>query len=172
MKSRRVAMGWAMMVLAAGLVVAAAVAAHAAGADEAQIRKLYGPWAAAFDARDTEAIMKFYAPGQTLVVFDVVPPLQYVGADAYRKDWQDFFAGYKTVKVQVEQLGVVSDGKLAFTHSIQRVTGTDLHGKPIDMTLRVTDGLKKIKGKWLIVHEHVSAPVNLGTGKAELALKP
>ncbi len=170
MKCTRVLAG-VLTLLAIGLVISASPAC-AAGSDEAQIRKLYGPWAAAFDARDADAIMKFYAPGETLLVFDVVPPLQYVGADAYRKDWQDFFGGYKTVKVEVEQLGVVSNGKLAFTHSIQRVTGTDLHGKPVDVTLRVTDGLKKIKGKWLIVHEHVSAPINLETGKAELALKP
>ncbi len=160
------------LLLALGVVVSTSSPARAGTAAEAQIRHLYGPWAAAFNAKDADAIMKFYAPGEALLVFDVIPPLQYVGADAYHKDWQDFFGGYKTVKVEVEQLGVVSDGKLAFTHSIQRVTGTDLHGKPIDVTLRVTDGLKKIKGKWLIVHEHVSAPINLETGKAELALKP
>ncbi len=160
------------MLAVMALVLSSGLPARAAGSDEAQIRKLYEPWAAAFDAKDTEAIMKFYAPGEALLVFDVIPPLQYVGADAYRKDWRDFFGGYKTVKVEVEQLGVVSDGRLAFTHSIQRVTGTDLHGKPIDVTLRVTDCLKKIKGKWLIVHEHVSAPINLETGKAELALQP
>jgi uncharacterized protein (TIGR02246 family) len=171
MKCTRAFVGSALMLIAIWLVISSSPA-RAAGSGEAQIRKLYGPWAAAFNAKDTDAIMKFYAPGEALLVFDVVPPLQYVGADAYRKDWQDFFGGYKTVKVEVEQLGVVSDGKLAFTHSIQRVTGTDLHGKPIDVTLRVTDCLKKIKGKWLIVHEHVSAPINLETGKAELALKP
>ncbi len=170
MKCTRVVAG-VFTLLAIGLVISASPSC-AAGSDEAQIRNLYRPWAAAFDAKDADAIMKFYAPGETLLVFDVVPPLQYVGADAYRKDWQDFFGGFKTIKVEVEQLGVVSDGKLAFTHSIQRVTGTDLHGKPVDVTLRVTDGLKKIKGKWLIVHEHISAPINLETGKAELALKP
>jgi hypothetical protein len=31
---------------------------------------------------------------------------------------------------------------------------------------------KKIRGKWLIVHEHVSVPVDLDTGKADLSFKP
>ena len=43
---------------------------------------------------------------------------------------------------------------------------------PIDMTLRVTDVLRKIKGKWLIVHEHDSVPVDVATGKADLTSKP
>ena len=59
-----------------------------AGAD---IRALEERFVAAFKAKDLDAIMKAYAPGQTLVVFDVVPPRQYVGAAAYRKDWQTFF---------------------------------------------------------------------------------
>jgi ketosteroid isomerase-like protein len=59
-----------------------------AGAD---IRALEERFVAAFKAKDVDAIMKAYAPGQTLVVFDVVPPRQYVGAAAYRKDWQTFF---------------------------------------------------------------------------------
>jgi ketosteroid isomerase-like protein len=50
------------------------------------------------------------------------------------------------------------------------VKGKD--GNPIDMTLRLTDVLRKIKGKWLIVHEHVSVPVDVATGKADLTSKP
>jgi ketosteroid isomerase-like protein len=45
-------------------------------------------------------------------------------------------------------------------------------GNPIDVNIRVTDVLRKAKGKWLIVHEHVSVPVDLATGKADLASKP
>jgi ketosteroid isomerase-like protein len=40
------------------------------------------------------------------------------------------------------------------------------------MTLRLTDVLREINGKWLIVHEHVSVPVDVATGKADLTSKP
>jgi ketosteroid isomerase-like protein len=40
------------------------------------------------------------------------------------------------------------------------------------MVIRTTDCLKKIKGKWLIVHEHNSVPVDLATGKGDLLSKP
>jgi hypothetical protein len=31
-------------------------------------------------------------PDESLVVFDLIPPRQYLGANAYRKDWTDFLA--------------------------------------------------------------------------------
>ena len=40
----------------------------------ADIRALEDRFVAAFKAKDVDAIMKVYAPDQTLVVFDVVPP--------------------------------------------------------------------------------------------------
>ena len=43
----------------------------------ADVRALEDRFVAAFKAKDVDAIMKAYAPDQTLVVFDVVPPRQY-----------------------------------------------------------------------------------------------
>ena len=141
-----------------------------AGAD---IRALEERVLAAFKAKDVDAIMKAYVPDQTLFVFDVVPPRQYVGAPAYRKDWQDFLALFPgAITVGYSDLAVVSDHNLAYGHSIWRVAGPDKAGKAIDLTVRVTDVYKKIKGQWLIVHEHVSVPVDLDTGKPDLSSKP
>jgi ketosteroid isomerase-like protein len=53
--------------------------------DEAEIRQLLDRWSKAFRARDLKAIMSTYAPGEALVEFDIVPPLKYVGSDAYKK---------------------------------------------------------------------------------------
>jgi len=141
-----------------------------AGAD---IKALEERFVAAFKAKDLDAIMKAYAPGQTVVVFDVIPPRQYVGAAAYRKDWQAFlesFAG--PITVELTDLDVGADRNLAYSHSIQRVAGTDKQGKKLDLTVRVTDVYKKVRGRWLIIHEHVSVPVDLDTGKPDLSSKP
>jgi len=137
------------------------------------IKVLEDHFVAAFRAKDLDAIMNAYAPGQALVVFDVVPPRQYVGAAAYRKDWQtllDSFDG--PITVERGDLDVVADRNLAYSHCIDHVVGTDKHGKKLDMTLRVTDVYQKIRGRWLVVHEHVSVPVDLDTGKPDLASKP
>src|SRR5438132_7027159 len=139
----------------------------------ADIRALENRFVAAFKAKDPDAIMKVYAPDQTLVVFDVVPPRQYVGAAAYRKDWQTFFDSFDgPLTVELTDLDVAADRNLAYSHSIQRVAGTDKHGKKLDLTVRVTDVYKKINGNWLVIHEHVSVPVDLDTGKPDLTSKP
>ena len=141
--------------------------------DEAKIKTLEDSFVAAVNAKDVDAIMKVYVPDASLVVFDVVPPRQYLGADAYRKDWQDFFAHVKgPLKFEISDLGVTTDGRLGYSHSIQRVRATDSKDQPIDLTVRVTDVYRKINGNWLIVHEHVSVPVDLDTGKPDLASKP
>src|SRR6202050_5220555 len=81
------------MALAVGAIaVPSGVSAGAALSDKAQIEALENRFAAAFNAKDVDAIMKAYVPNQSLFVFDLVPPRQYVGADAYRKDWQEFLA--------------------------------------------------------------------------------
>ena len=139
----------------------------------ADIGALEDRFVAAFKAKDVDAIMKLYAPGQGLVVFDVIPPRQYVGAAAYRKDWQNFLGGFNgPITVELTDLDVGADRNLAYSHSIQRVTGTDKQGKKLDLTVRVTDVYQKIRGRWYIVHEHVSVPVSLDTDKPDLTSKP
>ena len=141
--------------------------------DRAEIRALEERFVAAMKAKDLDAIMKVYAPGQTLFVFDVIPPRQYVGAAAYRKDWQTFLDTFEgPITVELTDLDVAADRNLAFSHSIQRVAGTDKQGKKLDLTVRVTDVYKKARGRWLIIHEHVSVPVDLDSDKPDLNSKP
>jgi ketosteroid isomerase-like protein len=106
-------------------------------------------------------------------VFDVIPPRQYSGANAYRKDWQDFFATVPgpIISAEISDLSIMIDGKIALSHCIQHAVWTDKDGKKVDVTIRVTDGYRKIGGKWLIVHEHVSAPIDLTTGLGDFSGK-
>jgi ketosteroid isomerase-like protein len=142
--------------------------------DEQEIRALEDRFAAAVRAKDVDSIMKNYAPGTGLFVFDVIPPRQYVGFDAYKKDWQDFFSAFPgpVDKFEVQDLSIETDGKLAYSHCIQPLIVTSKDGSKFSLTVRVTDGYRKINGKWLITQEHVSVPVDLETGKADLTSKP
>ena len=164
----------AVAVLTFGALAAlAAPPAVAQTGDEAQIRALEQRFAAAVTAKDVDAIMKVYVGDESLFVFDVTPPRQYVGAAAYRKDWEEFLKGFDgPPKFEVSDLAITVDGALAFSHSIQHVSGKDAKGEPIDVTVRVTDAYRKIGANWLIVHEHVSVPVDFDTGKPDLASKP
>jgi uncharacterized protein (TIGR02246 family) len=159
---------------AVGLTLLAVVLGSPAKADaRAEIKALEERFAAAVMAKDLDAIMKVYVPDQTLFVFDVVPPRQYVGAAAYRKDWQEFLDGFNgPITAELTDLDITADDNLAFSHSIQRVAGTDKKGNKVDLTVRVTDVYKKINGNWLVIHEHVSVPVDLDTAKPDLTSKP
>jgi ketosteroid isomerase-like protein len=61
---------------------------------------------------------------------------------------------------------------MAFTHSLNGISGTMKNGQKADRWLRWTACYRKTNGKWLIVHEQVSVPVDLRSGKAVLDLQP
>ena len=137
--------------------------------DVAAIRALEDNFAAALNAGDVDAMMRNYVSDDSLVVFDVVPPRQHTGPAEYRKAWSGYFAHFKgTPTFTISDLVITVDGSVGFSHSIQRTIGIDTNGHAVDRTVRVTDGYRKIDGKWLIALEHISVPVDLATGKADL----
>ncbi len=141
--------------------------------DEIEIRALLDRWAKAFEARDIDLIMSNYASGDAVVAYDIAPPLQYKGKEAYRKDYQEFLAQYDgPIHVEYRDMRVLSSGDVGFVHALERFTGKLKGGQPSDMWLRYTGGLRKIDGRWLIVHDHVSVPTDFESGKALLDLKP
>jgi len=162
-----------LVVAAMALGAAVALSAQKKAADDkAEIQALEKRFIAAFNARNIAAIMDCYAR-EGLFVFDVIPPRQYVGWEAYKKDWEQFLAQYPgPVKIEISDLSVTAEGNIGFGHSIQSGFVTRKNGTKLTAAYRVTDGYRKINGKWLIVHEHVSVPVDLETGKAELLSKP
>jgi uncharacterized protein (TIGR02246 family) len=141
--------------------LSAGLPARAQTKDEQAIRALEDQFAAAFNAKDLDAIMRAYVPGDELFVFDVGVPRQHVGWEDYKKDWHDFLAMIPgPIKVTVSDVSVMSDGKIAYGHNIQHLTGTLADGTALEMAVRVTDVYRKIDGKWLIVQEHVSVPID------------
>jgi ketosteroid isomerase-like protein len=147
--------------------------ARADSNDVAQIRTLESKLAAAAEARNLDAIMKAYIPDKTLFVFDVIPPREYLGAEAFRKNWDGFLGSTKgPLKYETTDVEVTVVGTVAYGHSIQRIVATGVKGDPIDLTTRVSDVYRKIKGNWVIVQEHISVPVDLDTGKPDFSSKP
>jgi ketosteroid isomerase-like protein len=141
--------------------------------DEAEIRQLLDRWARAFHARDLNGIMSIYEPGQGLVAYDIVPPLQYKGFEAYKKDYQDFLEQFQgVIGVEIRDLSIVAGDRVAFSHGLERLTGTLKNGQKVDSWVRFTEGYRKINGHWFAIHDHISVPVDLDTGKAALDLKP
>jgi ketosteroid isomerase-like protein len=139
--------------------------------DEADIRQRLDRFLVAVRAMDIEGLRPIYAPD--LVSFDIVPPLQHLGAEAKLKNWRDVFAAYQTpLGYELRDLMLTVDGAVAFGRSLNRISGTLKNGKRSDYWVRWTTGYRKIDGNWLIVHDQVSVPMDVETGAALRNLEP
>ena len=159
--------------IAIAALLSAVLAATAHADDKGDIRQLEDRLVAAFKAKNVDGIMACYAPDEGLVVFDAIPPRQYAGPKAWRKDNEDFLANYPgPIDADFSDLTITTDGKLAFARYVFHMSGTNKAGTRDEFAFRATDCLEKRNGKWLIVHEHLSWPVDPTTGKADLSSKP
>ncbi len=122
-------------------------------------------------ATTADQLMECYDKSNDLVVYDLMTPREFDGRDAVRADFQNAFSAFNNAKVEFVNLHVVSDGKLGVAESIQHMTATDKSGKPVDMIFRVTDVWRKEKGGWKIIHSHISLPVDMASGKADMQSK-
>lgn len=149
--------------------------------DVAAIRALEETFRTGVAAKNLDALMSVYKPDETLFVYDVVPPREYVGVKAYRDDFAMFLGMCDgPIDFRIENLAIDVDKDMAWSHSIQRsVCKASAHapkwahkGAKLDMTFRLTDVYRRIGGQWKVVHEHVSWPVDPDTLKADITAKP
>jgi ketosteroid isomerase-like protein len=125
--------------------------------DEAQIRERIDQWAKAIRAKNVDGLMSHYAPD--ILLFDLTPPLQYRGADVYRKSLEEWFSTFQgPVGYEIRDLSIMAGDDVAFCHSLNRIGGTRTNGEETDVWVRATAGFRKIDGKWKVTHEHVSVP--------------
>jgi uncharacterized protein (TIGR02246 family) len=135
--------------------------------DAQQIRALIEAWAIAAHDGDLATVLADHAPD--IVMFDVPPPNQGVrGIDAYRDTWPPFFEWQASGAVfQIESLEVTAGADVAFAFALLRCgTPADLARDP-DQRLRLTVGLRKAAGRWIVVHEHHSFPDTTPASDAE-----
>jgi uncharacterized protein (TIGR02246 family) len=137
---------------------------------ERQIRALVGNMATAIRAKDVEALMTHYAPD--VLAFDLLPPLQYSGADAIRKRVSAWFSSFEgSIGFEMRNLSITAGDDVAFCYSLNGVSGTSKGGAKVDMWWRATNCFRRIDGTWLVTHGHSSEPFDMETGKALLDLK-
>src|SRR5436190_8952228 len=138
---------------------------------ETAIRELIDRFVKAYRAMDIDGVISVFAP--EIVSFDIVPPLQEVGVETFRNRWKKHFASYEApIDFEVRDLSITAGDDVAFSHSLNRVSGTMKNGQKTERWLRWTACYRKTNGTWWIVHEQVSVPVDLRSGKAVLDLKP
>lgn len=140
--------------------------------EEAQVIAVVEGINAAFRAKDLDKIMSFYA--EDVVAYDMMPPLEFNGKNAYRKAWKmglDWTSEVGPFEDAHRRIHV--SGDLAVFHCLCHMTGTSKkEEEKFDMWSRYTGVLKKTADQWLVVHEQFSAPIDMETQKAVWDLKP
>ena len=125
--------------------------------DEAQIRALIEQWSKAVRDENRAAIRADH--DADILMFDVPPPFLSRGLDAYMATWDTFFASVeKPVSFAFHDVEVSCVVDVAFATAAGRCVNIDSHGKREPLEFRLTMGLRKIDGKWRIMHEHHSLP--------------
>jgi uncharacterized protein (TIGR02246 family) len=128
--------------------------------DENQIRTLIEQWAAAVHTGDMDGVLADHA--DDIVMFDVPPPYEGVhGINTYRETWPPFFEWQlRGASFDIESLDVTAGDDVAYAHALLRCgTQQELAENPAQR-LRLTIGLRKEQGRWVVAHEHHSFPIN------------
>jgi uncharacterized protein (TIGR02246 family) len=126
--------------------------------DAAQIRALIERWAEAVHAGDLQTVVADHA--EEIVMFDVPPPEDGVrGIDAYRDVWPPFFEWQlQGASFEILELDVTAGGDVAFAWALLRCGLPDELEADPENRLRLTIGLRKEGGRWVVAHEHHSFP--------------
>jgi uncharacterized protein (TIGR02246 family) len=127
--------------------------------NESQVRELIERWAKAVHEGDLDTVLADHS--DEIVMFDVPPPYDGVrGMDAYRETWPPFFTWQRQgASFDLLSMDVVAGDDVAFAYALLRCgTPQELHEEP-ENRLRLTIGLRKHGGRWVVVHEHHSFPL-------------
>jgi uncharacterized protein (TIGR02246 family) len=127
--------------------------------DETAIRDLIENWARAVRSKNFNRILANHSPD--ILMFDVPPPLQSKGIEAYRKTWDIFFSWSRDSGVyDINEMNITAGNDVAFVTAMMRCAGTEANGEKLELEFRVTVGLHKIEGQWIVMHEHHSVPAS------------
>jgi PhnB protein len=140
--------------------------------DVAEIRRVLTAHAAALHDKDVEAVMANVS--DHILCFDMAPPLGTRGAAEYRRNLETWFSTWDG-PIDHDHSGMeITVGKdVAFATAYHRIGGAKKGGGAHSVWGRLTAGLRKIEGRWTVVHEHVSTPFYMdGSLRAAVDLIP
>lgn len=131
-------------------------AAQVLTTDEAEIHALIDRWSAAVRAQDYSAIRTEH--DADMLMFDVPPPFQSRGIDAYMATWDLFFGCLNPpIIFHFTDVQVTAGENVAFATAVGHCTER-IDGQSQPLEFRLTMGLRKVDGRWIIAHEHHSVP--------------
>ena len=107
-------------------------------------------------AKNIDGILANHSP--EILMFDVPPPAQSKGMEAYKKTWDVFFAWFQDSGVfDISELDITAGDDVALP---LRCAGTEANGDKIELDFRLTICFRKIDERWTVMHEHHSVPAS------------
>jgi uncharacterized protein (TIGR02246 family) len=125
--------------------------------DEMDIQALIERWAKAVREEKMAAIRADHDP--EMLMFDVPPPFLSQGLDAYMATWELFFScAERPVTFDFRDVKITAGTDVAFATAIGHCVSLNANRKREELEFRLTMGLRKIEGRWRVMHEHHSLP--------------
>lgn len=122
---------------------------------EQLIEQYYSAW----NTGNPDNAAPLYAPEAGLVFYDLAP-LKYNGWSEYKDGAAKLLSQFASAKLTPnDDLKVTRRGKVAWTTVTFHLSGKLQNGAAMELDGRHTAIWEKRGAKWLIVHEHVSAPL-------------
>jgi ketosteroid isomerase-like protein len=107
-------------------------------------------------------LIQYYAPDA--VVYDAYAPGVFRGTKQIYDGFEQQFAQGAGFTGDIRDINILSDGNFACAASQLHFNFAMKNGTKGTLTLRQLDAYKKIGGKWLIVQQHISYPMDPKTG--------
>ncbi|SES39371.1 YybH family protein [Lentzea albida] len=142
--------------------------------DEAEILALFTEQEEGMRLRDPGRVVARFAGDA--VTCTLAPPLRNTGLDARDPEavagWMAGFDG--PITLEHRDLEVVVSGDVAFAHGLARLAAVPVgYPQGFSMWMRVTVGLRRREGRWLVTHSHESVPFHMdGSFLAATDLEP
>jgi ketosteroid isomerase-like protein len=129
-------------------------AAAPAAVDRAYLQSIWDGWAAS----DLEKQAQFYVKGPGHLFFDVAP-LKYSSWEEYKDGVAPSLKEAPKVTYALnDDLQIHPEGPITWVAGTLTMSGNSPQGEKETLYLRWTAVLAQQDGRWLITHEHVSAP--------------
>jgi ketosteroid isomerase-like protein len=132
---------------------------------ETAVRDLVEEYAAAMRAADADRLASCHLPGAE--VFDLAPPLRRSFDAEGMRAW---FAGHGggPLGYELRDLTVAAGPDTGWAHCLTR-----MHAPGFELWFRVSYGVRRVAGRWLIAHVHESTPFHMdGSYAAATGLTP
>jgi len=117
-------------------------------------------------AKDVDAMSSLFVAGDDSLIFNEMSPGELRGADEVRNYYAPILANVQNIDGTPAALAVDSDGTLGALIGRVNLKVTTKDGKTQLLSIRQSDCLRQVDGKWRAFFEMTSFPVDLKTGQA------